>query len=58
MLGDMGAFRGEIAPKRGQSTTMLVNHLKMFSSIKIDVLNPNLHVISSNYGRLKRYWGF
>ena len=49
MLGDMGAFRGEIAPKRGQSTTMLVNHLKIFSSIKFDVLNPNFITQTSTY---------
>ena len=42
-------FGGVNAPKWGQSTNVLENLLKMFTSIKLDKQNPNLHVNSSNY---------
>ena len=45
-------------PKKGRSTKVLENHLKIFISIKIDMLNPNLHVISSDYEYVKRYRAF
>ena len=51
-------FGGRTAPKRGQSTSLLKNHLKVFISIKINTLNPNLHVIPSDHKCVKRFVGF
>ena len=45
-------------PQGGQSTILLKNHLKVFISIQIDTLNPNVHVISSDSKYVKRYGGF
>ena len=54
----MGALGAKFAPKMGQSTIVLENHLKTFVSIKIDTLNPILYVISSSYKHVRRYGGF
>ena len=51
-------FGGRTSPKMGQSTSLLKNHLKVLIPIKINTLNPNLHVISSDYKYVKRYGGF
>ena len=50
-------FGGRIAPQRGESTIVIKNYFKIFISIKIDMLNPNLHVILSNYKQVKRCGG-
>ena len=51
-------FGGGISPKRGQSTIVIENYLKIFISIKMDVLIPNLQIILSNYKKGKRYGDF